>query len=250
MMRLIGLLIFFLYSECCLSQIVNIENKRIYDDTSGWSGAVDVSFSFIQNKEAFYNLNAKSRVQYKTRKHAVFVLSEFMYSGGQKVYANSGMGHLRYTYRLYDSGWKWETYAQVQYNQLLNQRLRALSGTGIRAKLVDYKKVRLFAGTGAFYEYEEIQPNNEFNKVIRWSSYLSWFMNFKHFSFTGTTYFQPVFSELSDYRFAGQYVFQSQITKSIRFRTELNLFYDSKPPENVRSTISSFLVGLGYDFGK
>jgi len=34
----------------CFSQVVNIENRRIYDDTSGFSGAVDAAFSAVQNK--------------------------------------------------------------------------------------------------------------------------------------------------------------------------------------------------------
>lgn len=239
----------FLFNKS-FSQIVNIENKRIYDDTAGWSGAIDATFSYIQNKDYLYNLNAKARIQYKTRKHYYFLLNDFFYSGGKTVYANSGMSHFRYAYRIKNSSWKWESYAQIQYNQLLNQKMRALAGTGLRDKIINTDKVKAFVGTSVFYEYEEIQPNNEFNKAFRWSSYLSWLMNFKHFSFSGTTYYQPNIADLSDFRFAGQYAFNSQINKKIRFKTELNIFHDSKPPLNVRATVSSFLVGVGYDFGK
>ncbi len=239
-----------LSAPCLFGQIVNIENKRIYEDTSGWSGAVDATFSFLRNKDFLYNLNAKSRVQYKTRKHYVFLLSDFFYSGGEKVYANYGMGHLRYAYRIKNSGWKWESYSQVQYNQLLNQKLRALAGSGIRWKMTGGEKVKSFIGTSVFYEYEEIQPNNEFHRDFRWSSYLSWFMSFKHFSFTGTTYYQPLLNEIRDYRFSGQYAFNMHILKNLRFKTELNTFYDSRPPEGVPPSTTTFLVGLGYDFAK
>ena len=239
---------------CCLlshrAQIVNIENKRIYEDTSGWSGAVDAGFSFLKNKDFLYNLNAKSRVQYKTRKHYVFLLSDFFYSGGKTVYANYGMGHLRYAWRIKNSGWKWESYTQLQYNRLLNQKLRALVGTGIRAKITGKEKVKSFIGTSVFYEYEEIQPNKEFNRDFRSSSYFSWFMDFKQFDFTGTTYYQPLLKDFSDYRFSGQYSLAFLLLKNLRFRTELNVFYDSRPPTGVPSGTSAFLVGLGYDFGK
>ncbi|MGV3630626.1 MAG: DUF481 domain-containing protein [Bacteroidota bacterium] len=241
---------FLLSVQFVSGQIVNIENKRIYEDTSGWSGAIDATFSFLRNKDFLYNLNAKSRVQYKTRKHYVFLLSDFFYSGGEKVYANYGMGHLRYAYRIKNSGWKWESYTQVQYNQLLNQKLRALAGTGIRWKITGKPKFRSFIGTSVFFEYEEIQPNNEFHRDFRSSSYFSWFMDFKHFSCSGTTYYQPLLHEIRDYRFSGQYAFNTQIVKNLRFKTELNVFYDSRPPEGVPSSTTSFLVGLGYDFGK
>lgn len=46
-----------------------------------------------------------------------------------------------------NSAWKWESYAQIQYNQLLNQRLRALGGTGLRWKFIDTNNVRFFAGS-------------------------------------------------------------------------------------------------------
>ena len=229
---------------------MNIENKRIYDDSSGWSGALDASFSFIQNKDYLYNLNVKSRVQYKNKKHYFFVLSDFFYSGGEKVYANSGMGHVRYAYRIKQSGWKIETYAQTQYNQLLNQKSRSLAGIGLRDKIIGKEKIKSFLGSSIFYEYEEIQPNNEFNSGFRWSNYLSWFMNFNNFSFAGITYYQALISNLSDYRFSGQYTINTKLSKKMRFKAELNIFYDSKPPENVRSNVSSFLIGLGYDFGK
>lgn len=245
-------LVLFLYLsvQFASAQIVNIENKRIYEDTSGWSGAVDATFSFLRNKDFLYNLNAKSRVQYKTRKHYVFFLSDFFYSGGEKVYANYGMGHLRYAYRIKNSGWKWESYTQLQYNQLLNQKLRALAGTGIRWKITGKEKIKSFIGTSVFYEYEEIQPNNEFNRDFRWSSYLSWFMDFKQVSFSGTTYYQPLLNEIRDYRFSGQYALNTHILKNLRFKTELTIFYDSRPPEGVPSGTANFLVGFGYDFGK
>ena len=48
------------------SQVVNIENRRIYDDTSGWSGAFDAGFSAVQNKDLLLNATFRPRLQYKT----------------------------------------------------------------------------------------------------------------------------------------------------------------------------------------
>jgi hypothetical protein len=232
------------------SQVVNIENRRIYDDSTGFSGAFDAVFSYIQNKDYIYNVNLRNRLQYKNKKHYFLLLNDIFYSGGEKVYANFGMGHFRYAYRIKQSGWKIESYSQIQYNQLLNQKIRTLVGAGIRGKILGKEKVKLFFGSSIFYEYEEIQPNNEFNRDFRWSNYLSWFMSFKHFSFSGTSYFQPKLEDFNDYRFAGQYTFETQITKKMRFKTDVNIFHDTRPPENVRSTISNLLLGFSYSFGK
>lgn len=239
-----------LFFQTIFTQIVNIENKRIYDDTAGWSGNLDASFSYIENKDYFYNLRSNARVQFKTHKHYYLMLSDFIYSGGKTVYGNSGLTHFRYAYRIKNSAWKWESYAQVQYNQLLNQRIRTLLGTGIRVKLFDKEKLRFFLGSSVFYEYEEIRPNNEFLNDYRWSNYFSWFIPYKHLNFTGTSYFQPLFNDLSDYRFSGQYAISSNITKRFRIKMEYFVFYDANPPEGVRNRIASLLIGFGIDFGK
>jgi len=68
-MRFIVFTYCFFFIQTIFSQIVNIENKRIYDDTAGWSGNLDASFSYIENKDYFYNLRSNARMQYKTRKH-------------------------------------------------------------------------------------------------------------------------------------------------------------------------------------
>jgi hypothetical protein len=235
------------FSNC---QIVNIENKRIYDDSVGWSGNLDASFSYIDNKDYFYNFKSNARIQYKTRKHYFLFLSDFFYSGGKIVYGNAGLIHFRYAYRIKNSAWKWETYLQSQYNQLLNQKNRSLIGSGIRAKLFDKENMKLFFGTSIFYEYEEIQPNREFNNDYRWSNYLSWFIPYKKINFTGTTYFQPLLSNFNDFRLSGQYAFNSNISKNFRIKLEYFIYYDSKPPTGVKTYISSFLVGFGIDFGK
>lgn len=247
------LLLFF----CCCSfgimaQIVNIENKRIYDDTAGWSGALDGGFSAAQNSQLFYSMNFRPRVQYKTRKNYFLLLSDLSYTGSQsQTYANSGMTHFRYARRIKNGPWKWESYVQVQYNQLLNQKVRALSGTGLRWKFIDTNNVRFFAGTSTFYEYEELQSDGVINEAVRWSNYLSWFINLKKgFSFTAVTYYQPIIYRFSDFRFSGQYSVSVNVAKRLDLRFEYNLFYDSKPPINVRKMVFSSSAGFRVKLGE
>lgn len=244
--------IVLLLSQHGISQVVNIENKRIYDDTSGWSGSLDAGFSAIQNDKLFYSLNFRPKVQYKTRKHYYLLLSDLVYTAGEEqVYANSGMSHFRYAYRLFNGPWKWESYAQVQYNQLLNQKIRALTGTGLRWKFLDTAGVRFFAGTSTFYEYEELQTDHVINRGFRWSNYLSWFIDTKKgWSFTGATYAQPLWSDLSDFRIMGQYALGFHVLKRLDIRMEYNFFYDSRPPVNVRKMVFSSSAGFRVRLGE
>jgi hypothetical protein len=235
------------------SQIVNIENRRIYDDTAGWSGAIDAGFSITQNStNILYSGNFRPRVQYKNRKNHILFLSDLVYTASNKTtYANSGMAHLRYARRLANSPWKWEAYTQIQYNQLLNQRVRYLIGTGPRWKFFDKNDVRFFIGTSALWEYEELTHDGVINNGFRWSNYLSWFIKTKKgFSFSSTTYYQPLFDRIKDFRFSGQYWISQQITKRFDWRFEFNLFYDSNPPSSVQKTVFSSSTGFKVRLGE
>ncbi len=238
--KLIPLLVLFSVNFS-FSQVVNIENKRIYDDTSGVSGSVDATFSAMKTKDLLFNIALRPKIQYKTAKHYYFLISDLMYSkGSEKVFANSGMVHFRYAYRL-KGPLKWENFSQIQYNQLLDQKMRTLIGTGLRLKCLDSKGYKLFAGISTFYEYEQIQSTRIFNKNFRSSNYISWFFDPKsHFSFSGVLYYQPLWNDLHDYRIMGQYTLSFHFTKRTDFRIEVTNFHDTRPaPGILKSTFSS-----------
>jgi len=251
MRLLIFICLGLLWSTYSSAQVVNIENKRIYDDTTGLSGALEGTFSAQRTRDLLYTLAFKTLVQYKskTKKHYYLLLNDLRYSAGDVVYANSGMSHFRYAYRIKNSPWKWESYAQVQYNQLLLQKLRALGGTGIRWKFYDKNNAKFFVGTSFFYEYEEIQPEIEFNNDVRWSNYLSWFIVKPTYSFTAATYYQPNVADFKDFRLSGQYTFLFKLKRKVDFKVEFTNFYDSRPPVTVRNFVFSstfgFVVRLG-----
>ncbi len=245
-------LVFLLWNFGTFGQVVNIENKRIYSDTTGWNGNVDGSFSVVQNSNLLYTLSTQSKVQYKSKnkKHYYLFVGELRYTRSSKeTFANSGLSHLRYAYRIKNSPVKWESYYQIQYNRLLNQRLRTLLGTGLRWKFVDKEKYKAFVGSSVFAEYEEIQPNNQFNRNFRWSNYLSFFIDVNSVvSFTGATYYQPLLSTFKDYRVMGQYSLIVKITKHFRIKTDFTFFTDTRPPAGVRKTIYNSQIGLSFSF--
>ncbi len=259
MMRFFSLIFVFFLNQILWSQVVNIENKRIYDDTAGWSGTLDASFSAVQNKDLLMTGAFRPRVQYKTRKHYYLFLTDWVYSkGADRIYANSGMVHFRYAYRLKSkidtvkkSPWKWESYTQIQYNQLLDQRMRSVTGSGLRVKMYDKKGYKFFAGTSFFYEYEDIQSSGEKIHDVRWNTYLSWFIDPKgNFSFSGATYFQPALRDFNDYRLMGQYALTVRFLKRVDIRLEFTSFYDTRPPENVRNWIFSSSAGVRIRLGE
>ncbi len=248
-----------LFASTSKAQVVNIEGRRNYDHITGWFGSVDAGFSMVQNKNLLLSASFRPKVQYKTKNHYFLFLTDWMYSKGKdQVYANTGMAHFRYAYRLGNhkdttklSPWKWESYAQVQYNQLLDQRIRTLAGSGFRVKVFGKEKVRLFVGSSAFFEYEELRSSQIILQNVRWSNYVSWNISPNdHFLFSGAFYYQPRIDKFADYRVMGQYEMSFKIFKRVDFRVDFTHFYDAVPPANVRSFVFSSSAGLKVRIGK
>ncbi len=281
------ILLFFCGSS--IAQVVNIENKRVNDGTYGFSGALDMTLSAQQQKDLLVTVHLKPLIQFKfngksdfmyrsseqkvdtvpksepqvvkpdKNKHLLLLINDLKYTGAKKnTYANFGMVHLRYAYRLGNSSWKWESYSQTQYNQLLLQKVRTIVGSGFRMKIADispseegYNKraVRVFAGTSLFYEYEEINHSHrpiEYINSVRWSTYLSSYMNFKYFEFTSSTYLQPNLATFKDYRLSGDYVLLMRISNPFSVKFNFSHFYDTRPPETVRAHTFSISAGFVY----
>lgn len=275
------------------AQVVNIENRRVNDGTYGFSGALDLTLSAQQQKDLLLTVYFKPLIQYKfsgksdfsfkkaiensdsievnqdsipkpdRNKHLLLLINDLKYTGARNAtYANFGMSHLRYAYRIGDSGWKWESYTQIQYNQLLLQKVRYLIGTGVRSKVADVKPkedgynkraVRLFLGTSLFYEYEEINyPDRpmEYNNAVRWSNYFSMYMNFKTFEFTSSTYIQPNLADFRDYRISGDYSLLLRISEPFSVKLNFSSYYDTKPPETLLKHTYSLSLGFVYKLDK
>ena len=62
-MRFFFILFFCIFYYTISAQVVNIENKRIYDDTVGWSGSIGASFSAVKNQVLLINTSLRPLVQ-------------------------------------------------------------------------------------------------------------------------------------------------------------------------------------------
>lgn len=231
------------------AQIVNIESKRLNNDTTGFDGQLEASVDLSQNNTFLFSANTKAQVQYKWKKDLILVLGDWRFSTGEGVrFMNDGMGHLRYNHKFLK--WlRWEVFTQVQYNELLNVKLRFLAGTGPRFKLTPWEKYKLYAGTLYMFEYENVAVDDTLHLDHRMSAYLSWNLDpTGSFSFTGTTYYQPLFKDWADFRLAGMYSLRFKIIKRLMFKVDFNFLYDTRPPSNVSPVVYGMKTGVIFTF--
>lgn len=247
-MKGIVLITVFVVFICSVNaQIVNIESRRISTDTTGVNGHTDLNFFANKNKNKLYSLGLESQVQYKTRKDLYLLLGNLNVTSNTIIqFLNDGFLHFRYNHKLLQN-LRWEAFTQLQYNKPLLLQQRFLLGTGPRIKLIEAKKSRAYLGILAMYENEKMLTGEPEQNNFRGSTYFSWTAaRDKKLSFTGTTYYQPLFTNFSDFRISGQYNLLIFLGQNLYFKNTLNGLYDSRPARNAVNTVYSMQAGLGY----
>jgi hypothetical protein len=221
------------------SQVVNVESKRMRTDTTGWAGEADVTYDIVKNTDYIFNVGLTSQLQYKNKKSIVLLLADYRFvkAAGTK-YINTGYLHLRYDYKILPKI-TWEVFSQGQFNQVLDIGLRALIGTGPRLKIYDTDSFRLYFASLYMYEYEENNEKTIFRRNQRSSSYLTFTIDFPRFEIIHTTYYQPKYTDLKDYRIASQTKLKFKIFKHLDFITTFSYRFESEPfPDIPRDTYS------------
>lgn len=250
MVRLLYLLVFFLLSFSLSAQlIVNVENSRIQSDTTGWAGNVGTSFSFAQNVQQILNINANMHLQYKTEKNLYLLLANYnLLKGNQQELSNNMFYHLRYNRKL-SKVVRWEAFTQWQQNNVTNIDLRFLAGTGPRFKLHNSKKFKIYAASLVMYEYERDKMPLVTHKDPRNDTYLTFtYKPTTLISLTSTTFYQPLFNQLKDFRILNQEVLNIKATKHLSITTSFDYLYDAFPAvgtPNINYTINN---GFSYAF--
>lgn len=299
MRHLLGILLIIIHMSIS-AQVVNIENKYLDDNTVGFSGALDLSFSIQKQTDALVSLSFKPIFQYRlgpkkvkeplmfsedkahqdsakvekdtviekrksidrTNRHLFLLYHDLNYTASKgKTYSNFGLSHLRYVYSITEN-WKSESYSQIQYNQLLLQKVRYLLGTGIRANILNLKAkpggfkdraIRISAGTSLFFEYNEINHSDrplEKTGALRWNTYLSTYFSFRYFEFTSTTYIQPNLGDFKDFRSAGDYSILFRISEPFSVKFVFAYYYDARPPKGTPDNTFSFTAGFVYKLNR
>jgi hypothetical protein len=230
------------------AQVVNIEQERIKNDTTGITGTGQLSFQYLKEKSEVFNIGAGVHLQHKTNKGLVLFITDYVLSKADGAnYANAGIQHLRYNYKI--NNWLApEVFTQAQFNEILHLNFRWLLGTGPRFTVVKNKSIKIYTGLSYMYEYEEV-VNAVYHRDHRLSSYLS--LSYKlgeNASIVNTTYYQPLFSNATDYRISSQTDMKIQFAKHFAFKVGYVYFIDTKPAEDVPRETQNFRNTISFSF--
>jgi hypothetical protein len=244
----IGLAIHFI----SFSQLINIESQRMQTDSIRFAGNGNLVGNYQKNNGAeFYQISSSVSYQIKSKslKDTYLLLGSYEWAKfGKSNITNKGFGHLRYNRKM-KSWLKFEVYSQYQANEILGLRSRFLNGTGFRFKIINSKLIKSYLGTSCFYELEHtVSPENKLNKGIRASIYGVFSIKFPKDKgeLNWISYYQPILSNVKDYRISSQFNLIFNLNKKWAFTSGLNLLYDTNPPEGILRDAFNFQNGIRF----
>jgi hypothetical protein len=253
---LLFLLLTFVSTSVINAQIVNIESKRLPSDTIGWFGSLGASFSISKDKSEVLQIGHNGHVQFKARKHLALYIQDISFLRADDTkFANNGFFHIRYNFK-WNPLVRLEAFTQYQFNSLVSLDRRYLMGIGPRLKLSQSEKYKAYLALLYMHEWEQISlpvpdPNRPAwdNINSRLSSYFSFTLDpGSNFSFSSTTYFQPLFEKFDDFRIHNESSLTFSITSKFSFTTSFRFSHDSKPPLDVPKSVYRLKNGINYKF--
>ncbi len=253
MKTLISLFIFILISYTANAQ-VNTEKFRADNDSTGFSGNVDISATAMTGNTDFQIINGDTRLNYNWGKSYTFFVGSAGYGWQNKeAFSNQALAHLRHVQSMNDFI-QLEFFLQFDYNKKRLLLSRELAGAGMRFKLLSEKNIKIRYGLAYMFEHEEYDlPANSLHGRItdadRLSSYATFDVRLKDgFNFISVTYFQPKIEEWSDYKAISDNSFVSELSKLLDITFGVSLRYDSRPPDTIKKLDTITKFGLSFKF--
>lgn len=248
------LVIIFVSNTFTHAQLVNVESKRLQNDTIRFATVLRASYSYKQNNTSTFSLlNGSATIQARSKslKDIFLVLGSYNLTKSNSTNINNaGFVHFRYT-RKFNDFLRWEAFVQNQTHEKLLIDTRTLLGTGPRFKLVDKPNFKSSLGALYMYEIEEtLEEVPQHNEDHRLSSYFTFTYAFPNdiCEINTITYYQPVLTNFSDSRITNQTSLSFKVIKNLSFEVGVKYLYDTSPPEGVISNSFATKMGIKASF--
>lgn len=205
---------------------VNTEALR-KSDISGLRHTVDLNWQVNGGSSSLFTLDGTYRVDYRQPGFSFFALGYLKKSESRALLiGNEGFGHARLTHGV------WEGFLQRSFNDFRRLARRDLIGGGVRLPM-KIDSLTAHIGLGVMNENESVIGEGE-STVIRSTNYLSFGTHFSKIAdWSGTIYYQPLPSNLNDFRILTDQSLSVSLSKRVALTISLFGRYDSTPPTGV-----------------
>ena len=235
--------------------IVNVEQAIIGPAEDGLTNKVELSIDGASGNTVKNSSRAEWLTQWQYGEHTDFIWLQYAYGKSSgKVDTNRFFAHLRHRTQIGDS-WGGELFVQSGRDPFARMQQRTLGGAGVRYSLLEeVDSVAVYLGLGGFYEYEKLSPKAGTTDALtsrtwRANSYLVYIHQLnEQVRLYSTTYYQPAFNNVSDYRLLEQFAFAVKLNENIDLKLNVDVTYDALPPQGVKKTDARYSTGLSMSF--
>lgn len=224
------------------AQIVNVQGQLAKPpEKNGITGQIELKLDWREGNNQLIDVGGSASALVKHGRVLVLGIARGGYARSRGLTLTSRtFEHLR-TRITIDCRWRWETFAQHEYDKFRRLSIRALVGTGPALQILQTKEVALLAGAAYMAELERLDRREgaidagERSVFHRASLYLTGTQNIgTTVSFAETAYVQPRIDEPGDVRFLGELSVTSKLSKRLALSDALVFAYDRTPPDQVR----------------
>jgi hypothetical protein len=239
------------------AQIVNVQGALAKPpEADGFVGQVEAKLDWREGNNPLFDIGGAGNVLVRQGPVLALALARGGYGTSRGLtLTKKSFEHVRVRIEL-DCRWRWEAFAQHEYDQFRRLSLRALLGTGPAFQLLDTAPVGVLAGMSYLYETEQLDRRagtldaGESASAHRGSFYLTGHENLgEGVAIVETVYVQPRINRPSDLRVLGELAIVTKVSARLALKNSFVLAYDATPPDEIKRLDTQLQVSLTLVFG-
>ncbi len=225
------------------AQIVNVQAALAKPpEHDGQGGQVEGKISWLEGNNPLFDIGGSGAFLIRRSNLIGLAVARGEYGTSRGVLlTKKTFEHIRLR-SLLEGGWRWEWFAQHEFDQFRRLSLRAVTGTGPAYQFFGSKEVEVLGGIAYIYEDERLDARSgtidagKHSVAHRVSAYVTGHQDLsKTASIVETVYAQPRIDAPSDIRILGELSVQTKLTSRIALKDTFNVAYDASPPDGVRT---------------
>jgi hypothetical protein len=252
------LFVFLFFSSLLAAQVNTEQYRRYYDEDKKFMFNFKSTFEIKSGNTEYSSFKGVGRIDRNGKVLDAFVVGEFEYKRtDEKNLTNEGFLHFRGIWSF--SKWaNWEFFVQQQYDEFIDLNSRSLVGTAIKFKPIQYRSkgdttqtIDVGLSFGLMGEREEYDLRPDIRVIDLWRSTnfitIDWLAREK-LNLTGLLYYQPAFSDFSNYRIAAEAAFEYALARQLYVVFSINYRYNNKPVTEVKKFDLTVENGIRVEF--
>ena len=235
------------------AQIVNVQGQLARPpERDGVTAQLELKLDWREGNNSFFDVGGSGSVLYRRGRllGLALVRGEYGNARGGLAIARKSFEHLRARVTL-DCRWRWEAFAQHEYDAFRRLSVRGVAGTGPALQLVKDARVAVLAGAAYLFELEQLdtRPGTIDAGLRTVASRASFYATGTEqlgagVSIVQTVYLQPRLGDPGDLRLLGELSVTSKLSKRIALTDGFVVAYDRTPPDGIRRYDTQLKLGL------